>query len=112
MAGSTVCSFLFQNLRSHDLVPYVEEQSGDGCEPLDVDHGQGVWEVTLAGAHEEQPGGSESAVEGWKNNNASNSSIDSNNSRVQELWASKRGTPGSLFHVSTTFLVSIRAVLI
>lgn len=36
--------------------PYVEQQCGDRSEPLHVDHGQGVWQVSLARPHKEQPG--------------------------------------------------------
>lgn len=34
---------------------YIEQQSRDGCKTLNVDHGQKVWEMALAGAHKEQP---------------------------------------------------------
>lgn len=38
-----------------DPISYIEDQSRDRCESLYVDHGQSVWKVTLARAHEEQP---------------------------------------------------------
>lgn len=39
-----------------DLFPYIEEESRDRGVSLYVDHGECIWEVTLTGAHEEQPG--------------------------------------------------------
>lgn len=49
--------------RCRNLFSYVEEESRDGREPLNVDHGQGIWKVTLAGAHEEQSRRSKRAEE-------------------------------------------------
>lgn len=50
--------FFFQKLhkvkRYMNLFSYIEEESRDGRESLNVDHRQGIWEVALAGAHEEQ----------------------------------------------------------
>lgn len=39
-----------------DLFPYIKDESRDRGISLYVDHGQCIWEVTLTGAHEEQPG--------------------------------------------------------
>ena len=39
-----------------DPCSYIEDESRDRSESLDVDHGQSIWKVALAGAHKEQPG--------------------------------------------------------
>lgn len=60
----------------------VEEQGGDGSVAVDVDHAQGVGQVALSGAHEEQPLETQKyATERWwvgADNKGINGFIDNN----------------------------------